>query len=111
MRQLDGFNFHHVLADTKGVSLVIFTGPHCGACRQLKQVLAQNAERFVAMNLFEVDAQQDMGLVNEFAVFHLPALFLFRDGHYHCELHSEARPQHLLDAIESALRQAPQEAP
>ena len=109
--QLDQFNFHHTLEATPGVSLVLFTGPACGACRQVKALLAAHADEFARVNLFEVNAEQDMGLVNEFAVFHLPALFLFHEGHFHAELHSEPRVRALLDAIDHSLSQPAQEAP
>ena len=83
---LSQFDFHHTLAQTEGVSLVYFTAPGCGACRQLKQILESHPQEFALLNIFEVDAQQDMALTREFDVFHLPAMFLFRDGHYHAPI-------------------------
>jgi thiol-disulfide isomerase/thioredoxin len=109
--RLTQFDFHHTLADTGGLSLVYFTSPGCGACRQLRQMLEANAEMFGSLNLFEVDAQQDMALTREFEVFHLPSLFLFKDGHFHAPIHSEPRPQSLLSAVEAASNAEPQEAP
>lgn len=108
---LDQFEFHHQLAETAGTSLVIFTGPHCGACKRLKQVLRDAAELFSDLHLFEVDAQRDMALTREFGVFHLPAMFLYRDGEFHCELHSEALAPQLRAAIDQALARPAQEAP
>ena len=108
---LSQFDFHHTLAQTEGVSLVYFTAPGCGACRQLKQILESHPQEFALLNIFEVDAQQDMALTREFDVFHLPAMFLFRDGHYHAPIHAEPHPASLIAAIEAALAQEPQEAP
>lgn len=108
---LNQFDFHHVLSRTEGTSLVYFTAPGCGACRRLKQVLESSAQEFASLNLFEVDAQQEMALTREFEVFHLPAMFLFRDGHFHAPLHAEPAPASLLAAIETALALQPQEAP
>jgi len=110
-RRLDQFNFHHVLAETEGVSLVYFTAPVCGACRQLKRVFERHAGEFAWLNLFEVDAEQELALTREFEVFHLPAMFLFRDGDFHAELQAEATPQGLRAAVEAALAAEPQEAP
>lgn len=104
-------DLHHRLAETVGVSLVIFTGPACGSCRRLKQVLAAHPELFADLHLFEVDAQHNMGLAREFGVFHLPAMFLYRDGAYHGELHSEAAAAALRAAIDAALAAPPQEEP
>jgi thioredoxin 1 len=106
---LDQFNFHHNLESAPGVSLVVFTGPACGACKTLKQVLED--ARFGEMNLFEVDAGEEMGLTREYNVFHLPAMFLFIDGRFHCELQAEAEAAHLRTAIDAALGRPPGEAP
>jgi len=111
LARLDQFTFHHRLASTAGDALVIFTGPACGACRRLKRVLEEHAEQFTDLRLFEVDAGEDMALTREFEVFHLPAMFLFRDGHFHCELHSEAQPQQLRRAIDAAFAAPAQEQP
>lgn len=109
IRRLDQFEFHHVLEATPGTSLVLFTAPACGACRRLKQILGDGA--LPEVTLFEVDAERDLALMREFDVFHLPALFLYRDGEFHCELKSEAHPRHIAEAIDAALAAPPQEAP
>jgi thioredoxin 1 len=111
LARLDQFTFHHTLAATPGGALVIFTGPACGACRRLKGILNEHVGEFADLHLFEVDAGEDMALTREFEVFHLPALFLFRDGHFHCELHSEAQPHLLRRAIDAAFAAPPQEQP
>jgi thiol-disulfide isomerase/thioredoxin len=109
--RLTQFDFHHTLAETGGVSLVYFTAPGCGACRQLKQVFDSYPDEFALLNLFEVDAQQEMALTREFEVFHLPALFLFKEGQYHAPIHAEPMPQSLIAAVETALAGEPEEAP
>ncbi len=109
--QLSQFDFHHTLAQAEGVSLVYFTAPGCGACRQLKHILESSPQEFALLNVFEVDAQQDMALTREFEVFHLPAMFLYKDGHFHAPIHAEPQPASLIAAIEAALAQPPQEAP
>jgi thioredoxin-like negative regulator of GroEL len=63
------------------------------------------------LHLFEVDAQRDTALVREFEVFHLPSMFLFKDGHFHCALHSPANPDALRRHIDLALAAPAEEAP
>jgi thioredoxin 1 len=111
MRILDQFNFHHVLAETAGTALVVFTGPDCGACRHVKSLLSDLVAAGEPWSLFEVDAARDGGLAREFEVFHLPSLFLYRDGHYHAPLHAEALPQQIRDAVAETLDRPACEAP
>jgi thioredoxin-like negative regulator of GroEL len=108
---LDQFDFHSRLTDTTGTALVTFTAPNCGACRHLRHVLREISHLQPDWHLFEVDAQRDPGLCNEFEVFHLPAIFLFQDGHFHCELQAEARPSSIIGAIAAALQRPAAEAP
>lgn len=111
IKQVNQFEFHHLLESVSGPALVLFTGPDCGACRQLKALLAEDAGILGGVRLFEVDAERDMALMREFEVFHLPTLFLFSDGQFHCELHSEPSPQRIREAIHAALERPAQEAP
>lgn len=108
---LDEFGFHHALAATRGSALVIFTGQGCSSCRAWKRLLLDYAARQPELQLFEVDAGHAQALAREFGVFHLPALFLYRDGRYHGALQSEARPEALEAAFRAALAAPPQEAP
>jgi len=111
IRGLDQFEFHHTLAETGGVSLVYFTAPACGACRQLRAMFEHSLEVFSGINLFEVDAQRESALTHEFNLFHLPAMFLFREGEFHSELQAEPLPHAILAAVAAALEQPPMEAP
>ena len=111
LTRLNQFDFHQTLTENTGLSLIMFTAPGCGSCRQLRQVLEAHPEDFADLHLFEVDAQQDQALTNEFDVFHLPSLFLFRDGEFHAQIEAEPLPQNIKDAIAAALSEGPQEAP
>jgi len=108
---LSQFDFHHTMAQTEGISLVYFTAPGCGACRQLKGIFERFPDKFASLSMYEVDAQQDMALTREFDVFHLPSMFLFKDGHFHAPIHAEPYPESLIAAIETALEHDPEEAP
>jgi len=113
--ELDEFNFHQQIEATAGIALVFFTGPHCASCHHLRDLLLANdgvlkkaLGEFVA---FEVKADKSGALVNEFNVFHLPSLFLYKNGVFHCELHSEAHPQKIIEAIKVALTKPAEEEP
>lgn len=108
---LDQFDFHSRLTDTPGVAIIVFTSPDCGGCHHLRRVLHQVQTEQPGWHLYEVDAQRDPGLVNEFEVFHLPALFLFQNGQFHCQLAAEARPAAIVSATLEALRRPAEEAP
>lgn len=119
VQELDEFTFFSELEGSSGIALVFFTGPHCASCHHLKNLLnsefSQFAKHFSKSNLsfkaFEIKADKASALVNEFGVFHLPSMFLYKDGVFHCELHAEALTIKLIDAIEVALSKAPQEEP
>jgi len=108
---LDQYDFHPRIADMTGTTLVMFTSPDCGACRHLRRVLHEVLRREPGWQVFEVDAQRDPALVNEFEVFHLPTIFLFKDGNFHRQLETEARAETIVSATRSALRQPAREAP
>jgi len=108
---LDQFGFHHVLAQTPGTALVVFTSIGCGSCRHWKQILSAYREQYSDLAIFEVDAGRDLALAREFHVFHLPALFLFHNGEFHASLQCEAHLERLHAAIAQALDQPAQEAP
>jgi hypothetical protein len=58
-----------------------------------------------------VDVQQSPALARALEVFHLPALFLYRDGHYHARLECEITPERLRTTIAAALTAPPEEEP
>jgi len=99
LESLNTHNFHHVLEEVSGVSLVFFTHTLCSSCRAWKQLLQTYSASHPAIRIFEVDAETEMALTNEFEVFHLPALFLYKDGRYHAPLQSMAS----LEAIDQAI--------
>ena len=113
--ELDEFNFHQTLSSLSGISLVFFTGPHCASCHHLRDLFSRDGkiigEHFKAFTIFEVKADKATALVNEFNVFHLPSLFLYQHGQYHCELQTEAHSKKIIEAIELALSKPAQEEP
>jgi thioredoxin-like negative regulator of GroEL len=108
---LDQYDFHQRLAIMTGTALIMFTSPDCGSCRHLRQVLREVLRREPGWQVFEVDAQRDSALTNEFEVFHLPTVFLFKDGIFQRQLEAEARTESIITATRRALQQPAMEAP
>lgn len=119
LQELDEFNYHATLSgcssDYTGISLVFFTGPHCASCHHLRDLFVKEKPQFIthfsSFHVYEVKADKATALVNEFNVFHLPTMFLYRDGFYHCELQAQAYPQKIIEAIELALKKEAEEEP
>ncbi len=113
--ELDEFNFHQTIAQLSGLALVFFTGPHCASCHHLRDLFTRDGEaikdHFKKFHVFEIKADKAAALVHEFNVFHLPTLFLYKDGQFHCELQTLAHPTKIIEAIEKALLMPAEEEP
>lgn len=68
---------------------MLFTSPHCGTCRAWKRLLPA-ALNGVANQYFEVDVAEATGIARYYGLFHLPAIYLYRAGHFHAELQCAA---------------------
>jgi len=106
IHRLDPSDYYPLLDDRLAPSLVIFTAPACGACRRLVSVLTE-MDPMEGMDVFAVSAERAAGLIEELEIFHLPAIFLYRDGDLHAEIHAVLKPEALRSAIESAQRAPP----
>ena len=102
--------FHARLAAATGLAVVLFSAPHCSACRAWKQLLpdalAQQASAF-----YEVDVSEATGVARYFGIFHLPTIYLYRDGQFHAELQCEARPESIRQSIRQLLLAPAQDEP
>lgn len=110
LQPLDEFGFYARLAEVSGDSIVFFTRQGCASCRAWKRLL-QDYARQQDIPVFEVDVEQNMALASEYELFHLPALFLFKDGEFHSELQSEARLPLFHQAVRQASLAPAQDAP
>jgi thioredoxin-like negative regulator of GroEL len=102
--------FHARLAATAGVAVVLFSAPHCGSCRAWKRLLP-DALSGLACSLFEVDVGEATGVARYFGIFHLPTVYLYRDGRFHAELQCEARQEVIHETARQLLAAPPQEEP
>lgn len=90
--------------------MVLFSAPHCGACRAWKRLLPE-ALGGVAAAFHEVDVSEATGVARCFDIFHLPTVYLYRDGHFHAELQCEARPDAIRQAAQALLAAPAQDEP
>jgi thioredoxin-like negative regulator of GroEL len=103
-------DFHPRLAAVSGIAVVLFSAPHCGSCRAWKRLLPDALSGSIQA-LFEVDVSEATGVARYFEIFHLPTVYLFRDGQFHAELQCEARPDAIRQAVQSLLAAPPQDEP
>ncbi len=109
LTDLDEASYHPRLAATPGLALVLFGGPDCGACRVAESRLPAAVP--AGVSLFKVDVQRATALARAFDIFHLPELFLYRDGHFHARLACEISPPALAAALDRALAAPAEEEP
>jgi thioredoxin 1 len=103
-------DFHARLAAVSGVAAVLFSAPGCGACRAWKRLLPQ-ALSGLADALFEVDVDEATGVARYYNIFHLPTIYLYRDGQFHAELQCEARHDSVRQSVCQLLAEPAQDEP
>ena len=92
------------------MAVVLFSAPHCGGCRAWKQLLPE-ALGNLADTFHEIDVGEATGVARYFGIFHLPTVYLYRDGRFHAELQCEARPETIRQAAEQLLAAPAQDEP
>ncbi len=102
--------FHSVLHASRGVALVLLTAPSCSACKLARRVLPGWLHETV-QHFYVLDVAEHAGIAKAYEVFHLPALFLFRDGRYHARLEAELKQPHMLAEVARLLAAEAQEEP
>ena len=107
--ELTDFDADQRLLAMSGVSLVIFTSVGCASCRFAR---AQLPKLDLAVDrLCWIDAGNNGGLVERYQVFHLPSLFVVRDGEFFGALHSRLTTTELNEAVAKALTRTAEELP
>lgn len=103
-------DFHSRLAAARGMAVVLFSSPHCGACRAWRQLLPQ-ALAGAADAFFEVDVSEATGMARYFDIFHLPTVYLYRDGQFHAELQCALQREAIRHATQHLLAAPAQDEP
>ena len=88
LRALHGLDVIRTLHGAQGTHLLLLTSPACGACAAVRRALA-GMEPIAGLHALEVEAASAPGLVEELEVFHLPAIWLWRDGEALLEVQAE----------------------
>ena len=92
-----------------GISLVIFTSVGCASCRFAREQLP--TFDLAVDRLCWIDAGNNGGVVERYRVFHLPALFVVRDGEFFGALQSRLISAELNAAVGLALSRIAEELP
>lgn len=98
------------MAAAAGIAVVLFSAPYCSACRAWKKLLP-DALSGLAGTLFEVDVSEATGVARYFGIFHLPTIYLYRNGRFHAELQCEARREAIRVAAHRLLTAPAQDEP
>ena len=107
--QLTDFDADQRLLAMSGVSLVIFTSVGCASCRFAREQLP--GLDLTVDRLCWIDAADNGGLVERYEVFHLPALFVVRDGEFFGAVQSRLTRTELNEAVGQALNRIAEELP
>ncbi len=89
---------------------MLFTAPRCGACRRWRQLLPSVLDETVDA-LYEVDVSEATGVARYFEIFHLPTIYLYRDGRFHAELQCPPQATLIRAAIRALLDAPAQDEP
>ncbi len=107
--ELTDFDADQRLLAMSGVSLVIFTSVGCASCRYARAQLPG-----FELNVDQVcwiDAGDNGGVVERYRVFHLPALYVVRDGEFFGAVQSLLTATELNEAVRQALLGTAEELP
>jgi len=106
---LDDGTADRYLLDAPGVSLLVFHSRTCGICRVAREQLP--GLDLPIERLCWIDAGDNGGLVERYEVFHLPAMFVVRDGAYYGPVSAQLAQWDLQQQIALALDNHPAELP
>lgn len=107
--ELTDFDADRHLLDLPGTSLLIFTSVGCTSCRWARRELSKL--HLPIQRLAWIDASNNGGLVARYEVFHLPALFVVRDGQFYGGLQTRLQAAELTQALDTALSRPAEELP
>ena len=80
IQEITSADFEEVVLKSGKPVLVDFNATWCGPCRMLKPVLEQVAAERADVTVVGVDIDENDELAEEYEVFSIPCLVLFKDG-------------------------------
>ncbi len=80
IQEITSADFEEVVLKSEKPVLVDFNATWCGPCRMLKPTLDQVAAERPDVTVVGVDIDENMDLAEEYGIFSIPCLILFRDG-------------------------------
>ena len=80
IKELHYTEFYPTLEKPNHTAMVVFYSTQCAACRRLKTIIQNHP---LSIPTYFLDATTSEGLVEEFSIFHLPTLILYKDGIFH----------------------------
>ena len=80
IQEITSADFEELVLKSEKPVLVDFNATWCGPCRMLKPTLDQVAAERPDVTVVGVDIDENMDLAEEYGIFSIPCLILFRDG-------------------------------
>lgn len=80
IQEIMSADFEEVVLKSEKPVLVDFNATWCGPCRMLKPILEEIAEEREDVTIVGIDIDQNMDMAEEYGVFSIPCLILFKDG-------------------------------
>ncbi|GAA5234190.1 thioredoxin family protein [Verticiella sediminum] len=107
--ELEDTTADRYLLDAPGASLLIFHSRGCGNCKAARAALPEM--NLPVARLCWIDAEDNRGLLERYEVFHLPSLYLVRDGVFYGSIDAQLAGWDIRRQIALALQSMPAELP